>query len=45
MNEEFVAEWKKNADLISIVEGLKNDFPYFDFQITRLLNILQSVDS
>lgn len=45
MNEVFAAEWKKNADLISVAEGLKNDFPYLDFQITCVLNILNSIDS
>lgn len=45
MNEEFVTDWKKNSDLISVVEALKNDFPYLDFQITRLLNILKSIDN
>lgn len=44
MNEEFAAEWKKNSDLISVVEALKNDFPFLDFQITRLLNMLKSID-
>lgn len=44
MNEEFVAELKKKSDLISIVEALKNDFPYLDVQITRLLNMLKSID-
>lgn len=42
MNEEHGVEWKKNSDLISVVEALKNDFPYLDFQITRLINILKA---
>jgi len=45
MNEEFATEWKKNCDLIYVVEALKNDFPDLDFQITRLLNILKLIDS
>lgn len=45
MNEEFAAEWKKNSDLISVVEALKNDFPHLDFQITRLFNILKSINN
>lgn len=45
MNEEFAAEWKNNSDLISVVEALKNDFPYLDFQITRLFNILKSTNN
>jgi len=45
MNEEFLAEWKKNADLISVVEALKNNFPDLDFQIIRLLNIIKSIDN
>lgn len=45
MNEEFVAECKKNSDLVSVVEALKNDFPYLDFQITRLFNILKSINN
>jgi len=44
MNDEFSNEWKKNSDLISVIEALKNDFPYLDFQITRLLYILKSND-
>lgn len=42
MNEEFTAEWKKNSDLISVVEALKNDFPYLDVQITRLSSMLKT---
>lgn len=45
MKDEFSDEWKKNSDLISVVEALKNDFPYLDFQITRLLYILKSIDN
>jgi len=45
MNEEFTTEWKKNSDLIYVVEALKNDFPDLDFQITRLLNILKLIDN
>lgn len=45
MNEECATEWKKHSDLISVLEALKNDFPDLDFQITRLLYILKSIDS
>lgn len=45
IKEEFAAEWKKNADLLSVVEALKNDFPDLDFLIIRLLGILKSIDS
>lgn len=45
MSEELATEWKKNSDLISIVEALKNDFPDLDFHITRLLCILKSINS
>ncbi|XP_026807082.1 coiled-coil domain-containing protein 40-like [Rhopalosiphum maidis] len=45
MDDEFSDEWKKNSDLISVVEALKNDFPYLDFQITRLLYILKSIEN
>lgn len=45
MDEEFSVEWKKNADVISVVEALKNDFPYLDFQIARLMYTLKSIDS
>lgn len=45
MKDEFSDEWKKNSDLISVVEALKNDFPFLDFQITRLLYILKSIDN
>lgn len=45
MTEEFAAEWKKNSELIGVTEALKNDFPYLDFQITRLLNILKSIEN
>lgn len=45
MNEEFTSEWKKNSELISVTEALKNDFPYLDFQIIRLLNILKSIEN
>ncbi|KAE9542832.1 hypothetical protein AGLY_002743 [Aphis glycines] len=45
MKDEFSDEWKKNSDLISVVEALKNDFPYLDFQIARLLYILKSIDN
>lgn len=45
MTEEFAAEWKKNSELISVTQALKNDFPYLDFQITRLLNILTSIEN
>lgn len=45
MNDEFSDEWKKNSDLISVVDALKNDFPFLDFQITRLLYILKSIDN
>eukprot|EP00102_Acyrthosiphon_pisum_P020925 XP_016658135.1 PREDICTED: coiled-coil domain-containing protein 40 [Acyrthosiphon pisum] len=45
MNDEFSDEWKKNSDLISVVDALKNDFPFLDFQITRLLCILKSIDN
>lgn len=43
MNEDHAVEWKRNSDLISVVEALKNDFPYMDFQITRLLSILKAI--
>lgn len=43
MNEDYATEWKRNSDLISVVEALKNDFPYMDFQIIRLLNILKAI--
>lgn len=42
MKEEFAAESKKNSDLISVVEALKNDFPYLGHQIIRLLSILEA---
>lgn len=45
MNEEFSVEWKKNSDLICVLEALKNDFPDLDFQTTRLLIILKLIDS
>lgn len=45
INEEYSTEWKKNSDLISVVEALKNDFPYLDFQITRLINILKTINN
>lgn len=45
MSEELAAEWKKNSDLISIVEALKNDFPDLDFHIARLLCMLKSISS
>lgn len=45
MNEEFAAAWKKNSDLIGVTEALKNDFPHLDLQITRLLNMLKSIEN
>lgn len=42
MNKEFTAEWKKNSDLISVVEVLKIDFPDLYVQIIRLLSMLNA---
>lgn len=43
MNEVSEAERKKYCDIISVVEALKNDFPYLNLQITRLFNMLKSI--
>jgi len=45
MNEVFTAQRSKNSDLISVVEALKNDFPYLDVELTRLSFTLNSIDS
>lgn len=45
MNEVLEAERKKNTELISVLEALKNDFPDLDFQITHLLDILKSIEN
>lgn len=44
MNESFSAELKKNSDLISVLEALKNNFPEFNEQIICLSYILKSID-
>jgi len=45
MNEAITAQDSKKSDLISVVEDLKNDFPYLDVELTRLLFTLKSIDS
>ncbi|VVC24084.1 Hypothetical protein CINCED_3A023271 [Cinara cedri] len=45
MNEVFEAERKKNTELISVAEALKNDFPDLDFQLTHLLDILKTIEN
>ncbi|XP_050424677.1 putative leucine-rich repeat-containing protein DDB_G0290503 [Adelges cooleyi] len=45
MNEEITTNWKKNADIINVVETLKNDFPDLNYQIIRLINLLTSIDN
>lgn len=44
MNEVITAQRSKNSDLISVVEALKNDFPYLDTELTRLSFTLNSID-
>lgn len=45
INEGFEIERKKNSDLTTVVDALKNDFPYLDIQFTFLLNTLKSVEN
>ncbi|XP_060873754.1 interaptin-like [Metopolophium dirhodum] len=45
MNEAITAQGSKNSNLISVVEALKNDFPYLDVVLTRLLLTLKSIES
>lgn len=45
MDEEFETERKKNANVISVIETLKNDFPELEFQIIRMLNMLKSIEN
>lgn len=44
MTKELAAEWKKNADLLSVVNSLRNDFPDLSFHMVRLLSVLKSID-
>lgn len=43
VNEVYTSERKKNSDIISVVEALRNDFPHLNVQITRLFNMLKSI--
>jgi len=45
IKEAITTQGSKNSNLISVVEALKNDFPYLDFVLTRLLLTLKSIES
>ncbi|XP_050520950.1 coiled-coil domain-containing protein 40-like [Daktulosphaira vitifoliae] len=43
IDEESSAAWKKNQDILCVVEALKNDFPNLDDKFLRIINILSIV--